>query len=101
MWYIDSGELNYSLFGGDDRSGSIFAGYWNSFVEYFKTKYGIQSLEGLADKFINDYFIPQTQGCGEVLFNLTYFCKYLNKYKSNSDSAPTNQFSKLHGRRIK
>ena len=101
LWYIDSGELNYSLFGGDDRSGSIFAGYWNSFVEYFKTKYGIESLEGLADKFINDYFIPQTQGCGEVLFNLTYFCKYLNKYKSNSDSAPTNQFSKLHGRRIK
>lgn len=101
LWYIDSGELNYSLFGGNDRSGSIFAGYWNSFVEYFKTKYGIDSLEGLSDKFINDYFIPQTQGCGEVLFNLTYFCKYLNKYKQNSDSAPTNQFSKLHGRRIK
>lgn len=98
LWYIDSGELNYSLYGGDDRSGSIFAGYWNSFI---KQQNAAANLEDLANKFIDEYFIPQTQGCGELLFNLTYFCKYLSKYQLSGQSAPTNQYSKLHGRRIK
>ena len=98
LWYIDSGELNYSLYGGDDRSGSIFAGYWNSFI---KQQNSAANLEDLANKFIDQYFIPQTYGCGELLFNLTYFCKYLSKYQLSGQSAPTNQYSKLHGRRIK
>ena len=98
LWYIDSGELNYSLYGGDDRSGSIFAGYWNSFI---KQQNAAANLEDLANKFIDQYFIPQTYGCGELLFNLTYFCKYLSKYQLSGQSAPTNQYSKLHGRRIK
>lgn len=98
LWYIDSGELNYSLYGGDDRSGSIFAGYWNSFI---KQQNSAANLEDLANKFIDEYFIPQTQGCGELLFNLTYFCKYLSKYQLSGQSAPINQYSKLHGRRIK
>jgi hypothetical protein len=56
LWYIDSGELNYALYGGNinDRSGSIFAGYWNSFIK----RLNITNLEDLANKFIDNYFIP-------------------------------------------
>ena len=53
----------------------------------------------LADYFIDQYFIPQTEGCGELLFNLTYNAKYLQDYR-NESGTPINQLSKLNGRRI-
>lgn len=53
----------------------------------------------LADYFIDQYFIPQTEGCGELLFNLTYDAKYLQDYR-NESGTPINQLNKLNGRRI-
>ena len=53
----------------------------------------------LADYFIDQYFIPQTEGCGELLFNLTYNAKYLQDYR-NESGTPINQLNKLNGRRI-
>lgn len=107
LWYLDSGELNYTLYGGSNRDGSIFSGQWNSFLKLLRDRYGsdkdtpVTSLSSLADMFIDRYFIPQTEGCGEIIFNLTYFSKYLNKYQQASGGDPVNQYSKLHGRRIK
>lgn len=107
LWYLDSGELNYTLYGGSNRDGSIFSGQWNSLIKLLRDKYGsdketpITNLTSLADMFIDKYFIPQTEGCGEIIFNLTYFSKYLNKYQQASGGDPVNQYSKLHGRRIK
>lgn len=63
--------------------------YWgnfrNSIAEKYKGEY-----KDFADYFVNKYFVPQTSGCGELLFNLTYQMKYLN----------TAQSSYLNGRRI-
>ena len=55
------------------------------------------NLQDIVDVYYNNYFLKQTNGCGELLFNLTYFSKYLNKYVSNGNIV--NQANKLHGRR--
>lgn len=107
LWYLDSGELNYTWKQAKDRNGSIFSGQWNSFIKLFRDRYSneaiedekVSSVEDIANKYINKYFIPQTEGCGEILFNLTYFSKYLNKYTLSGSDTPVNQYSKLHGRR--
>lgn len=95
LLYIDSDALNYARYGGSDKSGSIFTHQWNSFLKHFS----INKLTELSDIFIDKYFIPQTEGCGELLFNLTYFCKYISKY--GEKGSESNQIGKLHGRRIK
>lgn len=95
LLYIDSDVLNYARYGDADKSGSIFTHQWNSFLKHFK----ITKLTELSDIFIDNYFIPQTEGCGELLFNLTYFCKYISKY--GEEGSESNQIGKLHGRRIK
>lgn len=70
--------------------------YWNDFRT---TCYNIYSnlrkedgsrYSDFTDYFVNGFFIPQTEGCGELLFNLTYKMKYLT----------TDQSSYLAGRRI-
>lgn len=95
LWYLDSEDLNYTLTG--ERGYSIFAQQWRSLIELFKTKYNITTLDEIVDVFMDKYFIPQTESCGELLFNLTYFSKYINKYESNGQL--TNQQNKFHGRR--
>lgn len=100
LWYFDSDELNYTENWG--KGGSLFTAKWHSFIKllqekYKDTEYAINSLEDLVNLYYEKYFIPQTNGCGELLFNLTYFTKYLNTYINNG--AYQNQASKLHGRR--
>lgn len=66
-----------------------YSKYWinlrNTLYNIYKNKYNT-----LADFFVDEYFVPQTKGCGELLFNLTYQSKYIN----------SGTYSKLHGRRI-
>lgn len=103
LWYFDSRAVDYSKYNITDGTNvSIFAAKWNSFINHLKakyanTEYAINSLEDIVTLYYDKYFIPQTEGCGELLFNLTYFTKYLNKYQK--DGATINQASKLHGRR--
>lgn len=100
LWFFDSEAINYAMFGVS--KGSLFTAKWNSFIKYLQNNYSasdnqINKLEDLVSIYYNNYFIPQTEGCGELLFNLTYFTKYLNKYESNGSYI--NQSGKLHGRR--
>lgn len=100
LWFFDSEAVNYSL--GYGKEGSLFTAKWNSFIRHLQNNYNsgatpITKLEDLVSVYYNNYFIPQTEGCGELLFNLTYFTKYLNKYESNGSYI--NQSNKLHGRR--
>lgn len=100
LWFFDSDEVNYSL--EYEKGGSLFTAKWHSFIrclqdKYANTDYAIKTLEDLVTLYYNKYFLAQTEGCGELLFNLTYFTKYLNKYTKNN--VTQNQASKLHGRR--
>lgn len=100
LWFFDSEAINYAMFGV--LKGSLFTAKWNSFIKYLQNNYSasdtpINKLEDLVSIYYNNYFIPQTEGCGELLFNLTYFTKYLNKYESSGSFI--NQSGKLHGRR--
>lgn len=97
LWYLDSDAVNYNTYGGDKYGGSLFTEQWYSLLSHLNI--GSQ-IEDLANKFIDEYFIPQTAGCGELLFNLTYFCKYISSYK-NATGAFVSQYNKLNGRRIK
>lgn len=102
LWYFDSNSVNYSLT-GKEKGGSLLNAKWNSFVNYLRNKYAndeeykISGLEDLVTLYYNKYFLAQTEGCGELLFNLTYFTKYLNKYSVSGTQQ--NQAAKLHGRR--
>lgn len=104
LWYFDCNETMYSEYGGD-IVGSYFASYWNSFIQVLKNTYAhddtysINTLNDLVTLYYNKYFLTQTNGCGELLFNLTYFTKYLNYYVNSSGTGMSNQSSKLHGRR--
>lgn len=93
LWYLDSSDLNYSLPTPVSEHCSIFANAWQSMIRQLK----VNSLEELVDIFMDKYFIPQTESCGELVFNLTYFSKYINKYQTGSQL--TNQQNKFHGRR--
>lgn len=100
LWYFDSDAVNYSQEYG--KGGSLFTAKWHSFIrrlkdKYADTKYAINTLEDLVTLYYNKYFIAQTEGCGELLFDLTYFTKYLNMYQKGGTLS--NQSSKLHGRR--
>lgn len=70
--------------------------FWNDFrttcynIYSNLTKEDGSRYTDFTDYFVNGYFIPQTEGCGELLFNLTYQMKYLT----------TAQASYLAGRRI-
>ena len=35
----------------------------------------LDNIINKVDDFYNNYFLPQTEGCGELLFNLTYIAK--------------------------
>lgn len=93
LWTIDTNSLQYSGYGTDDKS-SMFAGQWHSLRRLFPGN-------KLVDTFYNDYFLKQTDGCGELLFSLTFIAKYVNKYRTSAedDSSKGNQIAKLHGRR--
>lgn len=100
LWYFDSDAVNYSKNYG--KGGSLFTAKWHSFIrclknKYANTEYAINTLEDIVTLYYNKYFLAQTEGCGELLFNLTYFTKYLNKYQNQGTLQ--NQASKLHGRR--
>lgn len=66
-----------------------YSNYWidlrNTLYNKYKGKF-----DTLADYFVEKFFKPQTEGCGELLFNLTYQTKYID----------TKTYTKLHGRRI-
>lgn len=102
MWFLDTPEFIYAYLGrmgysASDRTGSIFATAWNDMKRTLIANGSIRSIDDLADYYYDNYFIPQTEGCGELLFNLTYIAKYITKYVT--DSGSTNQIDKLHGRR--
>lgn len=90
LWTIDTDDLQYSVYGETKTKCSIFANMWHS----------LRKLKpNIVDDFYNNYFLPQTEGCGELLFNLTYIAKYINKYQTSDSSSKSNQITKLHGRR--
>ena len=97
LWYLDSKDLNYAMGNGENDGGSIYATQWNALKAVFKQKN--ISVDDLAEYYWKNYFLPQTQGCGELLFNLTYIAKYITEYSINSSTA-VNQINKLHGRRV-
>lgn len=98
LWFFDSEDVNYKLF--NSKEGSFFVAFWNSMLRRIGENHNIANitLKDLVDIYYNDYFLQQTNGCGELLFNMTYFAKYLNTYISGNGT-PQNQSSKLHGRR--
>ena len=75
--------------GSSDSSGNRYSDYWIDLRNKLYQKYK-GSYDTLADYFVEKFFKPQTEGCGELLFNLTYQAKYID----------TNTYTKLHGRRI-
>lgn len=75
--------------GESDSSGNRYSDYWIDLRNKLYQKYK-GSYDTLADYFVEKFFKPQTEGCGELLFNLTYQAKYID----------TNTYTKLHGRRI-
>lgn len=66
-----------------------YSNYWIDLRNTLYNKYKGE-FDTLADYFVEKFFKPQTEGCGELLFNLTYQTKYLD----------TGTYSKLHGRRV-
>lgn len=97
MWFIDCEIVNAGGEGGNPL-GSMWANAWYDFVNYMYNIRGV-SLFKLADYYYENYFIKQTEGCGELLFNLTYISKYISKYATSDSANKTNQIGKLHGRR--
>lgn len=99
LWYFDSGEVNYAI--GGSKDGSLYTDSWIQMLKQIhNNNMPLQvdyNLQDIVDVYYNNYFLKQTNGCGELLFNLTYFSKYLNKYVSNGNIV--NQANKLHGRR--
>ncbi len=91
LWTLDTDDLQYSVYGETKKQCSLFANMWHS----------LRMLKpNLASDFYNNYFLPQTEGCGELLFNLTYIAKYITKYQASATSTEkSNQIEKLHGRR--
>lgn len=75
--------------GLSDSSGNRYSDYWIDLRNKLYQKYK-GSYDTLADYFVEKFFKPQTEGCGELLFNLTYQAKYID----------TKTYTKLHGRRI-
>lgn len=75
--------------GLSDSSGNRYSDYWIDLRNKLYQKYK-DSYNTLADYFVEQFFKPQTEGCGELLFNLTYQAKYID----------TQTYTKLHGRRI-
>lgn len=91
---------------GQSYTKSIYSDAWCKLRNLLDTKMKTvinpntrKPYTSLADYFIDQYFIPQTEGCGELLFNLTYNAKYLQDYR-NESGTPINQLNKLNGRRI-
>lgn len=94
LWLSLEEQTVANQLSGISNAGNIFSYYWRNFRDYVLTKYR-DRYKSFADFFVNEYFIPQTEGCGELLFNLTYKAKYLTAYGGGTNSA-----SKLSGRRI-
>lgn len=105
LWTIDTNKLILNLGLGKDSqgSGSIYTVAWVALKDVLiknMNKYYNRTdctINDLADYYYNKYFLPQTEGCGELLFNLNYISKYINKYETNDGFQ--NQIEKLHGRR--
>lgn len=96
MWYIDCEHVN--KFGeGKNSRGSMWASAWYDMLNYLYNNRNVGLLD-IANYYFENYFVKQTEGCGELLFNLTYISKYITKY-ATSDGNKTNQIQKLHGRR--
>ena len=49
-------------------------------LNYLYSNKGIGLLQ-IANYYFDNYFLKQTEGCGELLFNLTYISKYITKYE--------------------
>ena len=101
LWLsLDHSDVKYVL--GYNRSGSLYSTAWYNLLTAMKSKHEgvITDPETLAEYYYQNYFLPQTEGCGELLFNLTYIAKYITKYQASASStSETNQINKLHGRR--
>lgn len=96
MWYIDCNRVN--AFGENkNENGSMWASAWYDMLNYLFNTKGVGLLQ-LANYYFDNYFVKQTEGCGELLFNLTYISKYITKYEDKNGNK-TNQIQKLHGRR--
>lgn len=74
---------------GISSGDNPYSHFWRDFRNTVAAKYS-GTYNNFADFFVDKYFIPQTEGCGELLFNLTYQAKYLD----------TAQSSYLTGRRV-
>lgn len=84
---LEHGKVSKLTVAGE--SNNPFSYFWIQLRNYLYLKYS-GKYDNLTEYFMNEYFIPQTEGCGELLFNLTYTMKYLN----------TAQSEYLSGRRI-
>ena len=98
MWFFDCFVVNNTGHEGNNGKGSMWATAWYDFVDYMYDVRGV-SLFDLANYYYENYFVKQTEGCGELLFNLTYISKYISKYATSNSANKTNQIGKLHGRR--
>lgn len=105
LWMSIFGQRFTHIVSGNSYTKSVITETWNDLRSTLYTKMQNKiddtgkPYTNLADYFIDEYFVPQTEGCGELLFNLTYYSKYITKYKDNSGSQK-NQIGKLNGRRI-
>lgn len=90
LWYFDNNQI------WQKAGYHLFVKAWKGFLQQVSGKDSSltqKDLIAIVDDYFYNYFLPQTDGCGELLFNLTYFAKYINTYNNS------NQLSKLHGRR--
>lgn len=98
LWYSLMGQgVGYKYFGS--QTANNYADTWTWLRNYLSSSVRDAGFTSLADYFIDKYFEPQTEGCGELLFNLTYKAKYIDEYTDKS-GVTTNQLRKLNGRRI-
>lgn len=98
LFLCDHPDTIYQTINGGNQAGSIYTSAWLKMLNWLIDHGKISGIDDLADYYVDEYFLPQTEGCGELLFNLTYISKYINKYDSGSGNK-TNQLNKLHGRR--
>lgn len=82
-------DQNVAAIAGVPTTDNAFSYFWCDFRNTIAQKYQGE-YKDLTEFFVKKYFIPQTEGCGELLFNLTYQRKYIE----------TPQQAYLAGRRI-
>lgn len=88
----------------DNIGRSIYCYYWSQLRNKLDEVIGNdvnKTKVRFGDWFMDNYFIPQMNDCGPLLFNLDYKLKYLLQFDGNYNNYTSSKdMTKLHGRKI-